>query len=137
MEAIRDPRTLNRHGRRRAGLNPPFQPVEITVPCRGELHTIRVDKHGRFVVLNHTSEQLQREPRLGEIGGKPCRCARLFRLWRRVMEDGHGYFQLPKPLRAAARQAIVRRDLRHIDVDPLLREIAHEYIDLLDDDEVL
>ena len=94
---------MRRTGNRRDYL----MPHEFKVRCGGRLHTIALNAKGQLVPLDHDPAELRRERRYMEIGGTPCRCTQVIRLFRKAIRADESLIQtLPRPLQRPARLAV-------------------------------
>src|SRR5262245_11359964 len=114
---------MSKRSKRRANRDLPTKLVRLRVRCSGEVHEVLYLPHhpqkpgrpprrgGSLCFPAHTRDKLQRALNFAELGGEPCRCAKILLAWRRVVVDGDKV-KLPVALVPAARDALRRRGKR-------------------------
>ena len=76
--------------------------LRCRVRCEGGLHTIIRNRRGRLVLLDHSRQEVHRQHGFQQLGGQPCRCVRVFDLWKDVMRSDAAVGNLPKALKDTA-----------------------------------
>lgn len=76
------------------------------IACQGERHVIALSRKGKFMLLNHTREELRQEFALARLAGPSvlCECAKFLRGWRSVSRWQHDNKNRGYPLSVAARR---------------------------------